>query len=525
MHKLRLYTQYYWQIAAIIDMLPISNFKGALMNYKIMYALLLVSMYTLTGTVSVEQIPPQTEQKVSFDQELYDWSWIFAQVCGCVKQKHYQPDHIGQSMIDAMNSFLTGIDPHSSFLDPKTYKTLLESISGEFFGIGIIIDNTRKANDKSLLIINTIPQGPADKVGIKERDRIVEIDGTSLDGMSTEEAMAKLKGERHTVVSLKVMREGENDLLSFDITRDVIKEQNSLCFYLPEQDIYYLSLSIFTDTALKQIESLLRTAASKKYKGLILDLRNNSGGLLSSVVDIAGLFIPKGSIVVTTKDKQGNTLEKYITTREPILTNKDLVITILVNNYTASAAEILTGCLKLYAEKNIETGSNLSLVFVVGEPTYGKGSVQEIISIGKNCAIKITTSIYALLGDVLIQAEGIKPDFEIERTLPPTEQMEWIKKHYGSERTLTNHITQSKTTVEKTKNKKINTSKQQKTWADRAKKNLLKDNQFRYAINSINLINFMRSCCPDKTKNRTDIIKLVNSIDVGDKKIVLQEIK
>ena len=132
-----------------------------------------------------------------------------------------------------------------------------------------------------MIIIDTIPDGPSDKAGLKPFDKIVEIEGKALEGMSTDEATAMLKGERNTKVHVKVLRENSPEILSFDITRDVIKEQNSLCFYLEDQNIYYLSLNMFTDTSARQLEQLLTKAHEKEYKGLILDLRNNSGGLLT----------------------------------------------------------------------------------------------------------------------------------------------------------------------------------------------------------------------------------------------------
>ncbi len=254
------------------------------------------------------------DQPQNFDEIVYNWSRTFAEVFQLTNQKHYKVCNAEQCMIKSIDTFLSCIDPHSNLLDPKTYKNMLEATSGEFFGIGVVIDNTRNSKDKHLIIIDTIPDGPADKAGLKPFDKIVEIEGKALEGMSTDEATAMLKGERNTKVHVKVMRENAPEILSFDITRDVIKEQNSLCFYLQDQDIYYLSLNMFTDTSARQIEQLLTKAHEKEYKGLILDLRNNSGGLLNSAIDIAGLFLDKGSLVVTTKDKHGKVTEEYRTT-------------------------------------------------------------------------------------------------------------------------------------------------------------------------------------------------------------------
>ncbi len=267
-----------------------------------------------------------TQQPANFDEIIYKWSRTLAEAVQAANQKHYKISNHEQCWIRAIDTLLNTIDPHSNLLDPKTYKAMMEATSGEFFGIGIVIDNTRNSKDKHLIIIDTIPDGPADKAGVKPFDKIIEIEGKALEGMSTDEATAMLKGERNTQVHVKIVRDGHTELLSFDITRDVIKEQNSLCFYLPDQNIYYLSLNMFTDTSARQLEQLLTKAHEKQYKGLILDLRNNSGGLLNAAIDIAGLFLEKGSLVVTTKDKNGKITEEYRTNRNPIATHIPIFI-------------------------------------------------------------------------------------------------------------------------------------------------------------------------------------------------------
>ncbi|QQR62514.1 PDZ domain-containing protein [bacterium] len=241
------------------------------------------------------------EQNNLYDEKLFDWTHTWAQVTHLVKEKHYDPQHLEKALNKAVDTFLNTLDPHSNFLDQKTYKSMIESTSGEFHGIGIIINNTRKPKEKFLTILDTLTDGPAEKSGIKQYDKIVEIGGTSLEGLTTEEATTLLKGPKGTTVTLKVLREGLTELLTFTITRDIIKEQQSLCFYLKQQHMYYLSLSMFAENSVTQLEQLLTAINKNNQKGLILDLRNNSGGLLTSAIDIAGLFLDKGSTVVSTK--------------------------------------------------------------------------------------------------------------------------------------------------------------------------------------------------------------------------------
>lgn len=464
----------------------------------------------------------------NFDEVIYNWSRTLAEAFQLTNQKHYKVNNVEQCMIKAIDAFLNCIDPHSNLLDPKTYKNMMEATSGEFFGIGVVIDNTRNSKDKQLIIIDTIPEGPADKAGLKPFDKIVEIEGKSLEGMSTDEATAMLKGERNTKVHVKVLRENQPEMLSFDITRDIIKEQNSLCFYIQDQNIYYLSLNMFNDNSSRQLEELLLKAHEKEYKGLILDLRNNSGGLLNSAIDIAGLFLEKGSLVVTTKDKQGKVTEEYRTTRKPLPAN--IPIFILINNFTASAAEILAGALKIHAQTPSNGSARMGiknhnpLVFLVGTKTFGKGSVQEVIPISNNCAIKITTSLYFLPDDSCVQAEGITPDFEIERFLPPSDQQQWLAKFYGREQALTNHI---KLTDDKKEEdtKKDEGKDKLKNWTERAKQTLLNDNQFKETITLINLLSVAKKECSLDLNSRQNCINFINSIFVSNKKLNLIEMK
>ncbi len=465
------------------------------------------------------------DQKLAdFDKLAYNWSRTFAEVMQLANKKHYKISQLEQAMIKAIDAFLSNLDPHSSFLDPKTYKAMLESTSGQFFGIGIVIDNMRKPKDKYLTIVDTIPDGPADKAGIKALDKIIEVDGKPLEGLSTEEATAMIKGKRNTTVHIKLLRENHPDLIALDVTRDIIKEQNLLSFHIKNNNIYYISLNMFTENAVKQIEKLLQQSTKQPYKGLILDLRNNSGGLLVAAIDIAGLFLPKNSLVVITKDKTNKEIERLTTKREPIANNK-LPIFVLINNYTASAAEILAACLKTHSEGETKKQPNnqVPLVFLVGSPTFGKGSVQEVIPVSNNCAAKITTSLY-FPNNINIQGEGIQPDFLVERTFPATEQIQWFTKNYGRERSLNNYIN---TAEPAKKQNETQTAKpnQPPRWTERAKKMLQTDNQLREAITLINLLHTFQDFCPNKVCNRDQAIAQLKKSHIAHDTLDIEEIK
>ncbi len=492
------------------------------------------SLFLLALTVPIRICVKSEDAKVSapYDEITYNWTRTFAEVLQLAGQKHYKIQDAESCFQKSIEGFLNCLDPHSGFLEPKTYTKMIEETSGEFFGIGIVIDNTRNKKDKFLLIINPIIGGPSDKAGVQALDKIVEIDGEVLEGMSTEEATTKLRGERDTSVTIKVLREGHPDLLSFDLTRDVVKEQSSLSFYLPAYNIYYMSLTTFADNSSQQLEKLLTQAKTKQYKGLILDLRTNTGGLLTAAIDIAGLFLDKDSLVVSTKGKEDKKIEEYKSEREPAA-NSTLPVFILINNYTASAAEILSGCLKIHSDRLAReaTANNTPqqklMIFLVGTKSFGKGSVQEVIPISNNCAIKLTTSLYYLPEDTLIQGKGIEPDFVIERMNPPTEKVKWFTQHHGREHNLEGSIDLNKKKDDKKekKDKKKEDDKKHKTWAERVKEILNQDNQFKTTITLINLLDLAKKHCSVDVDNRQKAIAFLNKQIVTEQEIALEEVK
>lgn len=490
---------------------------------------------SIATSCSTEEAAQSTTKKLEkpalpFDEVVFDWSRTWAEVMQLVKNKHYKVNSPEKGMAKAINEFLNHLDPHSAFLDPETYTRMLESTSGEFFGIGIVIDNTRKTKDKFLVVVDVISDGPADKAGVEPGDKIIEVDGAILEGMATEEIIAKIKGERKTKVAIKVLREGLPDLLEYTIERDVVKDQSALSFQIKNHDIYYVSLSMFSKSAIEQVRNLLEKGKKQDYRGLIIDLRNNSGGLLDAVVDICSFFVEKGSLVALTKDKDGKIIEKYHTRNNPIIT-PDIPIFVLINNYTASAAEILAGCLKMHAlntEKDRKKNQPPLKVFLVGTQTFGKGSVQEIIPVSNNSAVKITVYLYYLPNGETIQGVGIKPDFAIERSFPPSKQMEWFSKFYGSENKLPNSIKAHEldgTDAEKKdeKQKKDDESKP-KRWQERAKEMLQKDNQLRATITLVNMLHTAQDCCPERTTTRTEAIEYLRSMYLGNEELDIAEI-
>ncbi len=505
----------------------------------------ILALFFLSITFSIDPIKQklkfhQNRQKTAIDplleKQLHEWSGNFAHVIHIAKEKHFKINNIESSMSKSINSFLNELDPYSAYLEPKGYQSILETTHGEFCGIGTYLDNTRSKQDKYLTVIETIPDGPADKAGVEAMDKIVEINGTLLEDMTTEEAISLLKGPRGSSVTILVMRTGQPELLSFSIIRDTVKEENTLAFYLPEHNIYYVSLTIFSENATEQIKQLLQKAAQKKYKALILDLRNNSGGLFNVAIDISNLFLEKNSLVAITKDKSGKDIERYYTKNDPVA-NSTIPIFILTNNYTGSSAEILAGALKVHSQNYALTSPNTKqklAVFLVGTKTFGKGSVQEIIPVNKNHALKLTTSLYYLPNDTTIQGIGIEPDLIIERTFPPPQQLTWFTQNYGREEAICNHIKITKKensakTKKYEKNRKRKSMRQEcmpkkKTWADRAHKKLEHDNQIRSTISLINLLDTGYRLCPEQVCNRDKAIEFLKRHHVSHGPLQIEQV-
>lgn len=488
------------------------------MNYSIpiLCSLLICSLlYAPAPEKKLETSTGQIAPIPDFDQVLFQWLKSFAEVVHIIHKKYHEQVNPEKAMVNAINAFLTTLDPHSSFMDPKSYKEIIETTQGEFYGIGVIIDYMKEPEQEFLKIIDTIPTGPADKAGVRPEDIIVQVNDEVLKGLTVEEIIAKLKGKRNSQVHIKIKRANNPELLSFTITRDIVKEQDALCYYFKDHNIYYLSLRLFTENSVKQLEQLLKKSKSQSSAGLILDLRNNSGGLLSAVIDIAGLFLPKNSLVVSTQER--NSKVEYKTMRDPIDIG-DVPVFILINNFTASAAEILAGCLQVHSDNS--QLKKMPPVFLAGTKTFGKGSVQEVIPIPHDCAAKITTSLYYLPNNVSIQSVGIEPDFIIEPRLAPTKEMQWFTKFFGHESSLKNAI----------KNKDVmpagvQSESKEKTWQEKKQEQIGTDYLILSSIRLLKMLTMAKKAYPDQVETRKKSIDFLKKNYIITDVIAMEEIK
>ncbi len=298
------------------------------------------------------------------------------------------------------NSIYKGVvasleDPYSEYYTEEEYKELLEDTKGIYYGIGAYVTMDKQLNLPR--ITGTIEGSPAESAGLKAGDIIQKVDGESVQGLTLSEVVKLIHGDMGTVVKITVYRENESDDLDFDVTRDEVKAQTVNTTML-ENNIGYLGITEFDSVTPEQFNDGMADLRSQDMKALIIDLRSNPGGNLSAVVEIANQLLPAGNVVYTL-DRDGNK-EEY---KSDGLHEIDIPLVVLVNGYSASASEILSGAVKDYGKGTL-----------VGETTYGKGVVQRIFSLNDGTAVKLTISNYFTPNGNNINGIGIEPDVEVE---------------------------------------------------------------------------------------------------------------
>jgi carboxyl-terminal processing protease len=331
--------------------------------------------------------------------EKFDFS-LFEQVWQIIKKDYVQQPIIEEDLFyGSLEGLVEGLgDDYSSFLKPDLAKRFLEDVSGSFEGIGIEIG----IKDERLTIIAPLDNTPAFRAGLRSGDKIYAIEGESTLGISLDEAADLIRGERGTEVVLTIFREPEEEILDIAITRDTI-DVKSVSWELmgPEDKIAYIKISHFSDDTWGDFQNIAQVVLGANPQGLILDLRNNPGGYLDTAVDIAGYWVAK-DVVVVAKDAE-NREREYISSGPAYF--KDLPTIVLVNQGSASASEILAGTLQDY-----------KMATILGQQTFGKGSVQELRKLSDGSALKLTiANWYTPLGRSFNE-EGIVPDVEVEVT-------------------------------------------------------------------------------------------------------------
>ncbi|MFO7977012.1 MAG: S41 family peptidase [Candidatus Hydrogenedentota bacterium] len=327
-----------------------------------------------------------------------------------LKSYVYEPD-LNTVVEGGLKGMMNALDEHSSYISPEIYKELTDETQGEFEGIGVTIQLDENGN---IMVFQPIEGSPAAKAGVHANDRIIRIDGVSAKGMSLAEAAQLIKGPRGTVVKLTVLRpaveEGaENEIIEIDIKRGKIPLESIVEARVLDEGIGYVRLSDFKRTTQDELRKCLKELDDQGMKSLILDLRWNPGGLLDASVDVCSLFLESNKLVTYTKERELDTgqltEDMMLYTKGGAAEPMSFPLIVLVNQFTASSSEIVTGALQFYER-----------AIIVGQQTFGKGSVQTIIPLRRpaGSALRLTTALYYTPAEVTIHKQGILPDVEVK---------------------------------------------------------------------------------------------------------------
>lgn len=349
----------------------------------------------------------------------YEEIELFTDVLAIIHRSYVEDVDIKSLIYGGIRGMLATLDPHSSFLTPDLYEEMQADTHGEFGGIGIEVTLEKGV----LSVVSPIEGTPAQRAGIRARDQIVTIDGKPTQDLNLMEAVRLMRGPSGEVIRLGVRRAGEDKVLDFELKREVIKLQ-SVNGRTLEQGFAYVRISQFqerTGTELKALVSRLRLDNEDRLKGLIIDLRNNPGGLLDQAVAVSDLFLSSG-LIVYTEGRDSSSQLRFQASSEGTEPNYPLIL--LINEGSASASEIVAGALHDHGR-----------AMLLGEKTFGKGSVQTIIPLSDHSGLRLTTARYFTPSGVSIQARGIAPDIEVPSIELPTAARE----HYR-EKDLANHF-------------------------------------------------------------------------------------
>ncbi len=332
------------------------------------------------------------------EDNIYKKIDLFSEVLDKINKEYVDEINQSEAMDAAINGVLQSLDPYSAYMSPESFENMQTETSGEFGGLGIEVGMEHGV----VKVISPIDNSPASKVGVKAGDYIVKINDIQVQGKTLTEAVELMRGPVGTDIEITVRRRGEKKALTFVITRDII-EVSSVKSEIKDEKTGYMRLTSFNENSGDQIKNKIKEFKKNgKIENYILDLRNNPGGLLSQAIKISDFFLDNGEIV-STKSKRKYENRKWFAKKGDILKSNTLVV--LINYGSASASEIVAGALQDHKR-----------AILIGESTYGKGSVQSIIPLKNNGAIRLTVSKYYLPSGKSISDVGVTPDIEVDES-------------------------------------------------------------------------------------------------------------
>ena len=336
-----------------------------------------------------------TNPILSNENDIYKKIDLFSEVLDKINKEYVDEVNQSEAMDAAINGVLQSLDPYSAYMSPDSFKNMQTETSGEFGGLGIEVSMEAGV----VKVISPIDNSPAEEVGVKAGDYIVKIDDVQVQGKTLSEAVELMRGPVGSDIEITVRRRGERKALIFTITREIIQVA-SVKSEIKDDQTAYIRLTSFNENSSKQIKNKIKEfKKNKKIKNYILDLRNNPGGLLSQAIKISDYFLENGEIV-STKSKRKYENRKWFAKKGDLIDGETMVI--LINYGSASASEIVAGALQDHKR-----------AILVGESTYGKGSVQSIIPLENKGAIRLTVSKYYLPSGKSISRVGVNPDIVI----------------------------------------------------------------------------------------------------------------
>lgn len=359
-----------------------------------------VRVVLVLALLTVVIVTSGVHHRVVATDDTYDTLKVFSEVLTLVRHNYVESTDSRELIFGAIRGMLEGLDPHSSFMPPELYKEMQVETQGSFGGLGIEIT----VRERYLTVVAPIEGTPADRAGIVAGDRIIRIDGAPTKDMTLVDAVRKLRGPKGSPVTITILREGQ-DPFDVTVTRDIIEVHSVRTSDLGD-GIGYVRLISFQERTSRDLQEELKALREKGMRGLVLDLRNNPGGLLTQAVQIADLFLEKGKLIVYTEGRAKSQNLSFVDQHD---NPQDFPMVVLVNKGSASASEIVAGALQDHQR-----------AVVVGTQTFGKGTVQTVIPLNDGSGLRLTTAKYFTPNKRAIDGAGLTPDIVVEPPKPPT---------------------------------------------------------------------------------------------------------